>query len=344
MKYTDAIKKGFDIVNKNWQLVLIQFGAMFASFVGFFIIVGLPLAFAFIIFGLDLTGLSRFEDLFSTFKSPSEIISKYFWLVVLILASLLFYVMVILVIGIFILGGSLGVISRHIKDTNERFSIKAFFQEGKRLFFPLTGFTTLIGLIFILLAFILGLFGGSIAAIVTLAKEREAVLALFLGVFFSLILFIIGMTFILAVLAVTIYGAAIMILRGSGPLRSIKDSIIYLYKHARAFYLYCMVFCGYLALILFIMLISYPMNLIPLIGPLITFVFQFGIYAVQSYLGLVMIAAIFYYYFSTTGESAEKPISAVSRPTSESSTQLTDTSESQVHKPEDAPPEKYQSE
>ena len=300
MRYTEAIQGGSRIINKNWQLVLIQVGAMFVSFVGFFIMVGIPLAIAFIIFGLDLTGLSRFEDVFRTFREPTEILSKYFALVILVLTSLLLYVTAVLAVGIFLFGGSIGVISRSIADSAEKFQTRVFLSEGKRLFFPLIGFTSLVGLIFILVAFVLGLFGGLISAVVSVAREQEATLALFLGVFFSLILSVIVLTVILVTLSVTAYGSAVMAVRGEGPVHSLKESVRYLSAHSHAFYLYCLVFLGYLVVSFLVVSVSYSLGMIPLIGSLLAFVYHFGAYVIQSYLGLVMIAALFYYYYFTT--------------------------------------------
>jgi hypothetical protein len=306
MRFTEAVQNGIRIVNRNWQLVLIQVGAMFASFIGFFVLVGIPLMIAFVIFGLDLTELSRIEDVFRTFREPAEILSKYFALVVLVLTSLLLYITVVLAFGIFLFGGSIGVISRSIEGRIEKFEMRVFFSEGKRLFFPLVGFTSLVGLIFILVAFVLGLFGGLISAVVSMAKEQEATLALFLGIFFSLILFVIGLTLILAILAVTTYGSAIMAVRGAGPMKALKESVRYLYAHADAFSLYCVIFVGYLLVSFVVVSISYLLGLIPLIGSLLALVYHFGAYIIQSYLGLVMIAALFYYYyFSTTEVPAE---------------------------------------
>ena len=54
MTYNEAIKGGVRVVNRNWQLVLIQLSVVFISSIGFFIIVGIPLAIAFIIFGVEL--------------------------------------------------------------------------------------------------------------------------------------------------------------------------------------------------------------------------------------------------------------------------------------------------
>lgn len=341
MKYTEAIKNGFAIVNKNWQLVMIQVGAMFLSFIGFFILVIVPLAIAFIIFGLDLTELSSFGDVWRTFKEPSEILSRYFALVILVLASILLYALIVLAFGIFLFGGSIGVIGRSVKGEAERVHMKIFISEGKRLFFPLIGFTSLIGLIFILVAFILGLFGGSIAAIVSLAKEQEAALALFLGIFFSLILFVVGLALILITLSTTIYGAAIMALRGLGPMKSFKEAIRYLYKQIDALYLYIMIFVGYIIISVIVVFLSYPIKYIPLIGSFMALFYKFGIYIFQSYTGLVMIAAIFrYYYLSTISVPPAEESSPGAPPISETSTPEKGIAESQVHGQGELPPDK----
>ncbi len=331
MKYSEAIENGFRVINKNWQLVLIQIGGMFASFAGFFILVGIPLAIAFILFGLDLTELSRFEDIFRTLSQPSEVLSKYLALVVFVLTSLLFYITVVIALGVFVFGGSMGIIGRSVKDYAERFQMKTFLSEGKRFFFPLVGFTSLIGLIFIAVAFVLGLFGGAIAAIVSVAKEQEATLALFLAVFFSMIFFVIVLTLILTTLSVTLYGTAIMTMRGLGPVKSLKEAIRYLYKHADALYLYYVIFGGYFIINFVLWLLSYPIGFIPLVGSIMALVFKLAIYVVQSYLALVMIAVIFrYYYFSTEGVLT----------TAGSSSPETDISEPQVHGQGDLPHEK----
>jgi hypothetical protein len=339
VRYTEAIQNGGRIINKNWQLVLIQVGAMFVSFVGFFIIVGIPLMIAFVIFGLDLTELSRLEDVVRMFREPSEILSKYFALVVLVLTSLLLYVTAVLVVGIFLFGGCIGVVSQSVTGGSGRFQMRVFFSEGRRLFFPLVGFTSIIGLIFLFEAFVLGLFGGLVSSVVSMAKEREATLALFLGIFFFMILFVIGLAFVLATLAVTVYGSAIMAMRGAGPMKSLKEAVRYISGHADAFYLYCLVFGGYFFIIFIVASLSYPIRLIPFIGPLIAFTYQFAAYVVQGYFGLAMIATLFYYYyFTTTAAPVEEqcPPPPVT-PSGESSEEI-GTSEPQAPGQEGSPP------
>ncbi|MCL5023894.1 MAG: hypothetical protein M1497_11110 [Nitrospirae bacterium] len=300
--FKEAIQNGLGIINRNWQLVAIQVGAMFASFLGFFVLVGIPLAVAFIIFGLDLTELSRIEDIFRTFREPAEILSKYFALVVLVLTSLLLYATAVLSLGIFLFGGSIGVIGRSMEGNLEKFHMKVFLSEGKRLFFPLVGFTTLIGLIFVLVAFVLGLFGGMISAVVSIAKEQEATLALFLGIFFSLILFVIGLALILVTLSLTVYGSAVMAMKGPGPMKAIREAARYLHSHANAFYFYCLVFFAYLFISFVVLSLGYPIGLIPLIGSPMAVLYQFAAYVIQSYLGLALIATLFSYYFYSTKE------------------------------------------
>jgi hypothetical protein len=343
MRYTEAIQNGVRIINRNWQLVLIQMAAMFASIVGFVIVVGIPLFIAFVIFGLDLTelaGQSSVQDVFRMLRQPTEILSKYFALVILVLTSLLVYITVVLAFGIFLFGGAMGVIGQSVEGRLEKFQMKVFFSEGKRLFFPLVGFTSLIGLIFLLVAFVLGLLGGLVSAIVSMAKEQEATLALFLGIFFSLILFVIGMVLILGTLSLTTYGSAIMAMRGSGPVKSLKEAFRYLSGHANAFYLYCLVFVGYLFIIFIVASLSYPIGLIPLIGSLMALMYQLAAYVVQSYFGLLMIAAIFWYYHASTAEIPGEEQPPQLPATVEDSSEKTGTSEPQVPGEGDVPPGK----
>jgi len=342
VRYTEAIQRGSIIINRNWQLVLIQVGAMFASFIGFFFVVGIPLAIAFIVFGLDLTELSRFEDVFRTFREPSEILSKYFALVLLVLTSLLLYITAVLAVGIFLFGGAIGVIGRSLTGSAEKFQVRVFLSEGKRLFFPLVGFTSLVGLIFILVAFVLGLCGGLISVVVSSAREQEATLALFLGVFFSLILSVIGLTLILLTLSVTAYGSAVMAVKGEGPVNSLKESMRYLYAHSHAFYLYCLVFFGYLFISFMVVSVSYPLGMIPLIGSLLALVYHFGAYVIQSYLGLVLIATLFCYYSSTAVAIAEGQSTPGVTPSGEPG-EKADTSEPQAPGQGEFPPGRDQS-
>ena len=299
MTNIEAIKDGFRLINRNWQLILVQLGMVIISTIGFFIIVGIPLAIAFIIFGIDLTGLTDLKDIFKILKEPSAIISRYFGLFFIIIASFMLYIILIALFGIYIFGGSVGVLGRSLKDRTLRFSMHTFFDEAKKLFTRLFGFTTVIGILVIIAAFILGILGGSVAALVSFAKSQDSTLALFFGTFFSLILIIIALALILGIISITLYGIASLFFKGTGPIKSLKEVIHYLIRHPNAFWLYT-VLCGVYILTSFLMiLLGYPFTLIPVIGVILSFPYQLIYYAFQTYIGLAVIATILSYYYST---------------------------------------------
>src|SRR3989304_1841048 len=145
MVYIEAIKEGFRLVNRVWQLVLVQLSMMFISGIGFFVFVGIPLAVAFILFSIDLTGITE-KDIFQLLKEPSEIISKYFGIVLFVIFGLLIYFLAVITFSIYVFGGSVGVIGRALENKTLKFSMHLFFAEEKRLFLPMLIFTTLVGI------------------------------------------------------------------------------------------------------------------------------------------------------------------------------------------------------
>lgn len=345
MTYTDAVKSGLRLINSRWQLVAVQVGMMIANCIGFFVIVGIPLGIAFVMFGLDLTGLAETRDIMGLLRHPSALISKYMGLVLVVLASFLFYLLVVTTVGLFVFAGSIGTIGRSVPDPTRKFSIKLFIDEAKKIFLRLMWFSLFMGLVFIVIAFLLGLLGGGVAAIVQSARSQDSTLALFLGIFFSLILALLAISLILGALAVTVYGIAILFFKAGGAFRSFREAVTFLWNRQSAFWLYALLFFAYLVASFVLMLFSYPFNLIPFIGTIIAFPLQLISYAVQSYLGLVIIAAIFIYYYESEirvtepyGGMPEQAVSA--HATDESSSGSEDISAPGVPQQEETPPEK----
>jgi len=307
MTYTDAVKNGFRLVNRNWQLVVVQAGMMLANCIGFFVVVGIPLGIAFIIFGLDLTGLAQMKDILGLLKHPTELISKYMGLVLIVVISFLLYLLIASVVGLFVFAGSLGSVGHAVLDPSRKFSMKLFFSEAKRTFFPLMWFSLLIGLVFITITFCLGLLGSGVAAVVRGARSQDSTLALFLGIFFSLLLALVGVFLILGAIAITVYGLAVLFFKAEGAGRSFKGAAVFLWKRQSAFWLYAMLFFVYVIASFIMMLFTYPFNLIPIIGTIISFPVQLVSYVVQSYIGLAIIATVFIYYYETEIRKEEPP-------------------------------------
>jgi hypothetical protein len=305
MTYSEAIKGGFRLINRKWQLIAVQAGMMLFNCVSFFVLVGIPLGIAFIMFGLDLTGLAELNDLMGMLKDPAALLSKYFGLVLTVLICLLVYIVLVTLVGLYVFSGSIGTLGRSLLEPSPGFSLRAFHREAKKLFSPLMWYSLVVGLVFIGITFVLGLLGGGVAVAVSSAKSYDSTLALFLGIFFSLVLVLIGLSVILVALAATVYGTAVLFFKREGSFRSFTEAVKFLWDKPHSFWLYVILLSGYVAMSFLVMLVVYPFNLIPIIGPVIAFPFQIVSYVVRGYLGLVLIAAVFIYYFD--GEIKEEP-------------------------------------
>ena len=306
MTYSEAFKNGIKLVNRNLQLVAIQAGLMLIDCIGFFIIVGIPLGIAFVIFGLDLTGLKELGRVFSTLKNPMDLLTRYFGLVVIVLISLLIYITMVTTLWLFVFAGTTGIIGGAVVDPGRKFTLGGFFREARRFFVPLMWFSLLIGLIFIAAALVMGLLSGGAAAVVSAAKSQDSTLALFLGIFSSLLLILIGVVLVLGIFATAVYGVAVIYFRGEGAMRSLVTAAGYLWDRPDAFWLYVLLICGYVLTSFMLMLVVYPFSLIPFFGPIIYFPSRIVSYVIQGYLGLLIMGVVFSYYDSTSCHPDDK--------------------------------------
>ena len=239
------------------------------------------------------------------------------------------YIVLAATFSIYVFGGSVGVIGKALRDNTLKFSMHIFFSEAKRLFLPMLGFTSVVGVILIATAFVLGVLGGGIVALVSFVKSQDSTLALFLGLFFSLTLIIIALIFLLIILSITMYGAAALSMKGTGPVKSLKEASNYVLKHPRAFWLYSILLGGYVLVSFLLILLSHPFDLIPVdlipavIGTIISLPYKFISYTFQTYIGLAIIATLFTYYYSTEILSE----SVVETPASQAPVQEEDTTE-----------------
>ena len=71
----------------------------------------------------------------------------------------------------------------------------------------------------------------------------------------------------------------------SSPYTAITESGRFTTRDPKAFFLYCIVFFGYIIISVLLMFIGYPFRLVPLIGPTVSHI-SAGRYVIQSYLGL----------------------------------------------------------
>ncbi len=304
--FTTAIREGIRIVNRNWHLVIVQLFAMILSFFSFFFIVGLPVAIAFILFGLDLTEILKFDNFFSALRSSAELLQRYFAMAIVLILSLLIYISFIALLWVFVVGGTVGSLTDLILGRTDRSTLRSFFEQGRRYFIPLFLFSLLIGVIVIMIAFILGVLGGGVSAVIEYAQSQEATLALFLGIFFSLILLSAGCMMILVTLSVTVYGMADITFNGTGPIGALRETLSYIFRFPAATGFYSLLIVGYMIANLLVIFLVSPLALIPIVGSILSLPFQVFISLVQGYLGLVVLASVFY-YFRETGYRVSPP-------------------------------------
>jgi hypothetical protein len=351
MTFTGAIKSGFKLINRQWPLVAVQVGLMFVNCIGLFILVGIPVVIAIIIFGLDMSALANTQDILGLFQNPAELVSKYLVLILVVIASFLFYVMFAATLWLFVFGGTAGFIGRTIFEPSLNFSMGGFFKEAKRMFFPLMWYFLVISLIFIAIVIILSLFGGGIAAIVSVARSRDSTLALFIGFFSAFVFILVSLGMLFIAFAVTKYGVAALFFKGEGAVKSFSEAVTFLWNNQNAFWLYVLLVLGYLLASILMMLITYPFKLIPVVGLVLALPVQLVSSIVQGYLGLVLIAVIFFYYFNAEIMEPEPVIETPADIIPEDSTVVIDevrpeegTSDTQASRQEEFPPQKDESE
>lgn len=300
MSYITSIKEGINTVHRNWQLIIIHFVSMLLSCVSFFVVVGIPIAFAFIMLGLDLTEILRFKDLISAFKGSADLLNKYFGMAIIVILSLFLYLAFVIILWIFTISGTIGTLKNSLISIDYRFNLKSFFAEGKRFFFPVFFFSIVVGIIFIILAFMLGLLGSTASVITEIAKSQEATLALFLGVFFSLVIISAGVILIIVTLSTAVFGIACLTFNLSRqPFETLKETVKYLYSMPSSIGFYAILLFGYIAVGFLIILISSPFALIPIIGPILSLPYQVFTYIVQGYVNLIILSSVFHYYYRT---------------------------------------------
>jgi len=328
MKYFSLIREAMAVANRNWQLVLVQFIFMFVSFISLLIIVGIPLAIAFVIFGIDLTEILRQNDLISVFRVGVGMMKESFPIVLFVILAFVLYVAAIVAMWIFAFAGTIGSLAKTIIN-GQRFSFGFFWAESRRLFFPLFIFTNLSGVAFTILAMIMGILSEAAKRIILVAQTEEATFAVFLSIFFFLLLLSVGLFLFFVTLGLTLYGCAYLVFSRPRPFKAVRQVVHYLYRTSSAHILLGILVVLYLAAGSISVTITSLLAIIPSIGPVLAMPFQIISQAAHGYVGLVIIAAIFLHYYRT-GHLPSLP----------ESRQAQDTSQQPADEPAPVPQEK----
>jgi hypothetical protein len=299
MATAEAITEGFRLIHRNWQLILIHFLISVLSFLGFLIIIGIPLIVAIVVMGIDLAAMGVLEDMVDNVEDPLTLLNNYMGLIVIAGVCLLVYLIFAFSIFIFGLGGSAGTIASSLREHGLKFSTSLFISEGKRWFFPLMGFTALVGLIYIGALVVLAVGGGLTALAWGAMEAAGSTIGLFLKVFATLSLTTAFLATSFGSVVVTAGGIAVMVLEGTGAVKALGGAFRYIDKRPGIVWLMFLLFVGYMVAQITFALMGYPLQLIPIVGMFVVLPYQLLAYVLQGYLSLVILASVFAHYHIT---------------------------------------------
>ncbi len=306
MTIGESFRKAYEVVSKNWPLVLINMATTVVLLVFFALLFMLPVALK--------TGTGGLHFNFNDPYQMREFFSGGHLQTVLTgCLVMLLWILVASVVGIYVYAGAVGVMKETLLGEHWSFSLRGFFHQANSLFWPITGyfgllFLVVIGIVLAIVIFfvVIGLAGSVMGSV---PEGGMAVLVSVMGVFLIIgaILGFFALVFIFASLSA--YGTAIIAFRDTGVMGGLKKAIKFLWANPRAFWGY--VFSvGILWLISMILaLIGLVLEIIPTAGKVLVWPYNIFTWSVQIYVAYWSTAvAMAFYSASRQVQSQEGPL------------------------------------
>lgn len=290
--YAQTIKVGLDAAGRLWKAALIRLLFIIISIIGAAIVIGLIIIIGWLISGTKSINLHEITNIFNVGNLSSPLIGKYIGLLLLSTISFLIYSIIILTAAIFIFGGSCGVITLGIKDPSYHFKMIDFISIGKKTFFTMIWFTTLISILAVFIFIVLGLDSWLTYRIINDVKGYNNIISFFI----LLISIIFNISMIMFLFAITFYGTASIYLKGKSAKAALGDAVNLIMKRPSSIWFIFIVGLFYVLSNLVFVMIGLIMSKLPIIGIYIAIPFDILIYFIQSLLSIAMIGSIFYYY------------------------------------------------
>ncbi len=302
MSFGEALKLGLAIVNRNWQLLLVNLVAGVINCLGFAVVVVLPLIVWAIASGMNPSILAQL-------RSPADMIGSFPGLILLCVFLIIVYISIVSALGLFVFAGSAGVLSRTVVDREKRFDLNEFFKNGRKLFFPLLAYISLVGLIAIVavVAFVIFLF--SVPALSLLVKGLPGPVSIAMTILIWAVAIFTFLICFFGIISIIQYGVARIIFKGKGAVVTLKDTVSYLMRQPTAFAMYVIATLIYAVVGLLVVLIGIPMQMTSGVGSIMLEIpYQMLAFAVQSYGGLWTLAVVLVYYYGTEISVAENRV------------------------------------
>lgn len=294
MSYADSFKDGLSLINRNWQLVLLK-GA--ASLVNCFLLLVFflaPLVAVLIYMGYDIKGMPDAGELMSLLQNPLNLFNRYMGIFIMVFVCLVLYMAASFSVWVFAFGGALGYIDTAIAAPLPVFRARVFFSEARRLFMPIMGYTAALGLLLIGISLAVGLLIAA-AALLGMLMSRSSEMVVIVGaIFLGLFLMLVSIAVSLALVAMTFYGSALVVVRGKGAFESLGDSVRFFRAHPDSLAGFLVMLVCYGAAVFTVAMAGAVLNVIPVFGIVMALPYQLFSYAVYAYFGLLMAAAVMY--------------------------------------------------
>ncbi|MBF0567347.1 MAG: hypothetical protein HQK95_00625 [Nitrospirae bacterium] len=309
MTYKETFYKGFDAANKNILLVPVKMAATYALFIGFVIVLIIPIVVAALAFGTGM--LASLKDL--NINNIGELLSsKYLVLAVVIAAIVLVYITAASFVALYVYGGSCGMIAGGIRDEGFKFQMSGFFSEGKRFFGPVLGFTTIVGAVVIVILLLLVASVFPLKSIIHVLEGMNESLSMFMATLSVLVAAVTFLFLFAGTFAITFYGTAALVFKGAAATQAANEAVRFIFKRPSAFGFYMLCVVIYFSANVMIAGSVFGVALIPVIGTVMVFPYHLLVQAVQYYMGILFVAVLFSYYFGVEGQGSAPPISEMS--------------------------------
>jgi len=293
MRLSEALWQGLKVVNKNWQLVGMQLAAAAVNVFAFVLIVVLPAAVSVAGLGGKILGIREFRDIPALL---GEFVTMYVALFAMAAALGLLYTALFIAVSVFTFGASSGLIARGVSDPREKFTLRRFFSEGKRLFFTMLRYAFAAGLLFVPVLIVILLLALLLYSLAGRIRGMDTSVEVFVGVFAILLLVSIVLFLVTFSIALFLYGAAAAAFKERKGFASLMEGARFLLTNQKAYWLYCVLFFGSVALSLLLALAGMPLRMLPSPGILLSFPYQLFSFLVQTYLGFYVSSVLFTYY------------------------------------------------
>lgn len=294
----ECIKEGFNLANKNLQLVFVRIVVTIINLVSFFISLGIPVLFAIIYMGLDL---AHAKDLLPfLMENPVSFVSRYMGLLFLVGSSFILYLIFVSILFLYSLGGTLGVLRTSAVNIQYKFSLSSFFKEANLNFVRLFWIISLVSLGAMVLFIAFTISGVIIAAIIQALAGGGGILELFFSSFIMVSVIILSIIFFVACLIFTGYSMVVSVMNGNGSMDCIKKTFDFLKQKPEAFLFYFILFAGSIIANGLFFVLKMPFNAVPVMGPVMNIALTLFSAIFQSYLALVVWSSLIIYYVKGT--------------------------------------------